>query len=372
MSKRDPYEVLGVDRTADADTIKKAYRKLAMQFHPDKNPGNKEAEESFKEAASAYEILSNAQKRAQYDRFGHAAFGQAAGGAGFQDINDVFSNFSDIFSEFFGSGTGFGGAAQERRKRPRRGADLRYITEISLREVIEGVEKDIKFDTEESCEDCEGSGAAEGSKPVTCPMCQGRGQVVRSQGFFQMATTCSNCRGEGSVISNPCKTCRGQGRTKVSRKIRVTIPAGVDSGTRLRVTEEGEGGFLGGPSGDLFVEVHVKEDPRFERDQFDLHTRSKFHFLQLILGAEVEVQSVTGSVKVEVPSGTQPGERLRIPNEGIPSLKGSRRGDLYIHVDVEIPSKISKEEEALLRDLAQKQGVDCKASKAGFWGRKKS
>jgi molecular chaperone DnaJ len=371
MSTRDPYEILGVDRSADADTIKKAYRKLAMQFHPDKNPGDQAAEDKFKEAASAYEILSNPQKKAQYDRFGHAAFGQAAGGAGFQDINDIFSNFGDVFSEFFGGGS-FGGQGQERRKRPRKGSDLRYISEISLKEVIEGVEKEIKFDTEESCNTCHGSGAEKGSQAVTCPICQGRGQVVRSQGFFQMATTCSNCRGEGSVIGSPCKPCKGRGRTKASRKIRVTIPAGVDSGTRLRLSDEGEGGFLGGPNGDLFVEIHVKEDPRFEREDFDLHTRYSFNYLQLILGAEIDVPTVTGQIKVEVPPGSQPNSQIRIPNQGVPALKGNRRGDLYVHIQVEIPSKISKEEEALLTQVAESQGIKCGLPKSGFWGKKKS
>src|SRR5207253_1679490 len=268
-SQRDYYEILGVARDADADAIKKAYRKLAMQFHPDKNPGNPEAEEKFKEAAGAYEILSDAQKRAQYDRFGHAAF--ANGGRGRpQDVDDIFANFGDIFGDFFGGG----GQQRSRRSRhePRRGADLRYLTEISLKEVLQGLEKDIEFDTDKSCEECKGSGAEKGSAPITCPTCHGSGQVVRSQGFFSVASTCPTCRGEGTTVKNPCKPCKGKGRVPEHRKIRINIPPGVDTGTRLRVGNEGEGGYNGGPAGDLYVEIRVKDHPRFEREGDDLHT----------------------------------------------------------------------------------------------------
>ncbi|MES2856241.1 MAG: DnaJ domain-containing protein, partial [Bdellovibrionota bacterium] len=233
---RDYYEILGVARDADADTIKKSYRKLAMQFHPDKNPDDKAAEDKFKEAATAYEILGNAEKRQKYDRFGHQAFQQ---GGGFQNADDIFANFSDIFGDFFGGGGGGRQRSRARNNGPSRGADLRYICEIELKDVITGLEKDVEFDTEESCAECTGSGSAKGSETETCPACRGAGQVVTQQGFFTVATTCPTCHGSGKIIRNPCKKCQGKGRSKVSRKIRVNIPAGVDTGTQLRVTQEG-------------------------------------------------------------------------------------------------------------------------------------
>ncbi|MBX3019560.1 MAG: molecular chaperone DnaJ [Bdellovibrionaceae bacterium] len=371
---RDYYEILGVEKTADGDVIKKAYRKLAMQFHPDKNPGDKEAEEKFKEAAAAYEILSNSDKRAKYDRFGHAAFQQGGGGAGFQDVDDIFNQFSDIFGDFFGMGGQGGQRRAQNRTSPRRGADLRYVTEISLREVIEGVEREIEFETDVNCNSCSGSGAEKGSQPQTCTTCGGRGQVVKQQGFFQMAATCHACRGEGVVIKHPCKTCKGSGRGKQDRKIRLTIPAGVDTGTRLRVTGEGEGGYRGGPAGDLYVEVAVKEDNRFEREGNHLFGVLKLDYLQCLLGAEVEAEVVVGLKSVTVPAGTQVGDRLKVPNEGVPSLRGSRRGDLYYTVEVDFPTKMDKDEEQLLRQIAEKRGVNVSGSGGsmfGFLGRKK-
>lgn len=370
---RDYYEVLGVARTADADTIKKAYRKLALQFHPDKNPGNKEAEEKFKEAAAAYEILCSPEKRAKYDRFGHQAFQGAGGHQGFQDVDDIFNQFSDIFGDFFGMA---GGRQQGGRTRtgPRRGADLRYVTEITLKEVIEGVEREIEFETDVSCTSCSGSGAEKGSQATTCPACQGRGQVVRQQGFFSMASTCPSCKGEGSIVKNPCKPCKGSGRAKQDRKIRLTIPAGVDTGTRLRVTGEGEGGYRGGPSGDLYVEVAVKNDSRFERDGNHLFGVLKLDYLQLLLGAEIEVDTVIGQKPLTVPPGSQVGERLKLAGEGVPSLRGSRRGDLYYSIEVDIPTTLDKEEERLLREIAEKRGVSCLGSGGsmfGFFNRKK-
>ena len=371
-SPRDYYEILGVPRDAEADVIKKAYRKLAMQFHPDKNPGNKEAEEKFKEAASAYEVLSDAQKRAQYDRFGHRAFQGGAGGGGFhgfQDAEEIFSHFGDIFGDFFGMGGG-----QSRSKTgPRRGSDLRYVTEITLKEVIEGVDREIEFEADVSCQSCSGSGAEKGSPPVTCPTCNGRGQVVRQQGFFQMASTCPKCNGSGSIIKNPCKTCHGNGRTRQERKIRLTIPAGVDTGTRLRVSGEGEGGFRGGPAGDLYVEVSVKEDSRFHREGTHLFGVLKLDYLQLLLGAEITVDTVVGEKVLQVPPGSQVGERLKLASEGVPSLRGSRRGDLYYEIEVDIPTKLNKDEERLLREIAEKRGVSVGGSGSmfGFLGRKK-
>lgn len=368
---RDFYEVLGVEKTVDQDTIKKAYRKLAIQFHPDKNPGNKEAEEKFKECASAYEVLGDPDKRAKYDRFGHQAFGQG-GGQGFSDVEDIFANFGDIFGDLFGMGGG-----QSRRSRdpnaPRRGSDLRYLAEITLAEVIQGADKEIEFDTEETCETCEGSGAEKGSKPETCTTCGGHGQVRVSQGFFQMQTTCPQCSGQGKVIKHPCKKCRGNGRQKNHRKIKVTIPPGVDSGTRLRVAGEGEGGYKKGPAGDLFVEMRVREDKNFERDGDNLYTEAKINYLHLLLGGEVEIPTVLDKAKLEIPRGTEVGKTLKIHGEGIPSLRNGRRGDLYVQIGVQFPDKVSKKEEELLREVAKLQGLDLDACSpiASFFKRKK-
>ncbi len=365
-SQRDYYEILGIPRDADADAIKKAYRKLAIQFHPDKNPGNSEAEEKFKEAAGAYEILSDAQKRAQYDRFGHAAF---SGGRGHQDVNDIFANFGDIFGDFFGGGS------QQRTRRSRhesrRGADLRYLTEISLKEVLHGLEKDIEFDTDKSCNECKGSGAEKGSTPVTCPTCHGSGQVVRSQGFFSVASTCPTCHGEGATVKNPCKSCKGKGRVLEHRKIRINIPPGVDTGTRLRIGNEGEGGYNGGPAGDLYVEIRVKDNPRFEREGDDLHNTISVSYLQLLLGAELETETLSGPATLDIPKCTSNGKTLKLAGHGLPSLRGQRRGDLYCTLEVEFPEKISKEEEKLLRDLAKLKKIEVKEDGGGIFSRKK-
>lgn len=366
---RDCYEVLGVAKDADAETIKKSFRKLAMQYHPDKNPGDKEAEDKFKEIAAAYEILSDPQKKAQFDRFGHQAF-QGGGGGGFHDMNDIFSHFGDIFGDIFG---GAGGQSQGRRgQQVRKGADLRYVSQITLKDVINGCEKDIEFDTEEDCSPCAGTGAEKGSKPEVCTTCGGRGQVVRSQGFFQMATTCPSCQGTGTTIKNKCKTCKGHGRVQKHRKIRATIPPGVDSGTRLRVSNEGEGGYRGGPSGDLYVEVHVKEDSRFERENNDLLGKVEVTYLQMLLGAEIEVETVTGTEKVQIPTGAQPGESLKLASHGVPSLRGGRRGDIYYELDVQFPRKLNKEEAKLLREIAKIKGENVKdESEGSIFGRKK-
>lgn len=354
MAQADYYEILGVPRNADQDTIKKAYRKLAMQFHPDKNPGDKAAEEKFKEAATAYEILGNPEKRSRYDRFGHAAFGQGGGGqgAGFHDVNDIFSSFSDIFGDFFG-----GGQTRARsRSGPTRGADLRYICEIELKDVIAGLERDIEFDTEENCSECQGSGSEKGSEPETCPSCRGAGQIIASQGFFQVATTCPTCHGSGKVIRKPCGKCHGKGRTKVKRKIRVSIPAGVDTGTQLRVSNEGEGGYRGGPPGNLYVEIQVKDDDNFTRHGLDLLGHVDVSYVQGLLGAEVEVETFEGKEKIKVPPGTNTGDRLRLEKRGVPSLRGGGRGSIYYEVDVTVPKKLSKEEEKLLREIAKIRG----------------
>ncbi|WP_413575139.1 molecular chaperone DnaJ [Bdellovibrio sp. HCB290] len=364
MAKRDFYEILGVAKGADQDTIKKAYRKLAMQFHPDKNPGDKEAEEKFKEAAGAYEVLSDQQKRAQYDRFGHDAFTGRGGGGGFTDAEDIFSHFGDIFGDLFGGG----GQRQQRRNRnePRRGADLRYVTEISLKDVITGLEKEVEFDTDENCKVCNGSGAEKGSHAETCHTCGGSGQVVRSQGFFAMASTCPTCHGQGTVVKNPCKPCKGKGRTSVHKKIRLNIPPGVDTGTRLRVATEGEGGYMGGQPGDLYVEIRVKPHNKFERRGDDLIGEISVPYIQMLLGGEVEVPTVAGKAHVEIPKGCENGDNVKLSGEGLPSLRGSRRGDIYYHVSVEFPDKLGKEEEKLLREIAKEKGLKVSGGKKLF------
>jgi molecular chaperone DnaJ len=356
--KRDFYEILGVQRDADADTIKKAYRKLAMQHHPDKNPGNKESEDLFKEAARAYEVLSDKDKRSRYDRFGHQGVdgpGGMGGGPGFQDVGDIFEAFGDIFGDFFGGGAGRG-AGRRNPNTPRRGADLRYILEIELTDVLDGVQKPISFQGEEACKTCEGSGAEPGTHPETCPACGGRGQVVRSQGFFSMATTCGQCRGTGTVIRHPCKKCRGQGRIPIERKLLVSVPAGVDTGTQLRMTGEGEPGTRGAPAGDLYVELRVKDDPRFERDGSNLYGEIGISYLQALLGGEVEVETLRGKKTLPIPRGCQYGQELKLAGEGLPSLRSARVGDLIYLVKVTFPKKLTKEEEKLLRQIAESKG----------------
>jgi molecular chaperone DnaJ len=374
--KRDYYEILSVSKSADGDTIKKAYRKMAMEFHPDRNPGDSAAEEKFKEAAEAYEILSSSEKRQRYDQFGHQAFGAGqggfGGGQGFSDMNDIFSQFGDVFGDIFGAGGGRTRGGQGRSKSsPRRGSDLRYISEIKLEDVLKDFEKQIEFDTEEQCGECAGMGAAKGSEAVTCKTCRGSGQVVRQQGFFQMATTCSTCSGTGEMIENPCKPCRGSGRTKTKRKIKVNIPAGVDNGTRLRVTGEGEGGYRGGPNGDLFVELRVADHEIFEREGDHLFAELDVPYLQFILGGTLTVQALDNDVEVEVPRGAKIGDRIKVGSRGLPSLRGSRRGDLYYTLQPEFPEKLTEDEDKLLREIAEKKSVKVSPAKAGFFGRKK-
>ena len=371
-STRDYYEILGVERSADADSIKKAYRKLAMQFHPDKNPGDRAAEEKFKEAAEAYGILSDSEKRAKYDRFGHAAFQQGggfSGGQGFTSAEDIFANFGDIFGDFFG--TGSGSRSQSRRSGPRRGADLRYVIEISLKDVVEGLEKEIEFDTLDNCKSCDGSGAEKGSSPTLCSTCGGQGQVVRQQGFFAMSSTCPTCQGQGTIVKNPCKKCRGQGRVEQHRKIKLSIPAGVDNGTRLRVTGEGEGGHRSGPAGDLYVEISVQEDPRFRRQGEHLISDLTLDYLQILLGAEIEVPTVTGSTTAQIPPGSQIGDTVKILGQGLPSLRGSRKGDLFLNLNVEFPPKLSEDERELLQQIAKLRGGDLKTGSGKSKGKGK-
>lgn len=362
---RDFYEILGVTKDANADAIKKAYRKLAMQYHPDKNPGNKEAEEKFKEAAEAYEVLGDSEKRAKYDRFGHQAFNQGGFGGGhhFHDASDIFEAFGDIFGDFFGGG-------QQRRgqqNRARRGSDLRYFLEVKLEDVLSGVQTPIEFECEEGCASCAGTGAAKGTSPETCPTCHGSGQVVRSQGFFQMATTCPQCRGQGQIIKKPCADCRGRGRVVKKRKLMVNVPAGVNNGTQLRLSGEGEAGDRGGPPGDLYVEIRVRKHPRFDRDEEDLLGSLNVSYLQALLGAEIEVETLRGKKLLKIPAGASPGDVMRLAGEGLPTIRGSVVGDLLLKLDVKFPKKLSKQEEKLLREIAQAKGENVSGEKAGFF-----
>ena len=356
MTKRDFYEILEVTREADGDTIKKSYRRLAMQYHPDKNPGNKEAEDKFKECARAYEVLSDKEMRARYDRFGHQGVdgGPGRGGPHFQDVGDIFEAFGDIFGDFFGQGGGR--QRQQSRTGPGRGADLRYVMEIELKDVLEGVQNPIEFECEDNCAECEGRGAEKGSSSETCPTCGGRGQIVRAQGFFSMATTCPQCRGQGQLIKNPCKACKGRGRTMVHRKLLVKVPAGVDNGTQLRLTSEGESGLRGGPPGDLYVELRVKPDKRFERDGEDLYGQLEISYLQALLGGDVEVETLRGPKKLHIPKSAQFAQQVKLSGQGLPSLRSARIGDLIYVLKIVMPKKLGKEEEKLLKQIAQIKG----------------
>ncbi len=361
---RDYYEILGVGREADADTIKKAYRKMAMKYHPDKNPDDSAAEEKFKEAAKAYEVLSNKEKRARYDRFGHAGVdGNAGFGGGFQDVSDVFSAFGDIFGDMFGQR-----GSRSRGGGARRGADLRYQLEISLNDVVSGAQKEIRFEVEENCGECSGSGSEKGTTPSPCKQCGGSGQFVRNQGFFSFASPCSVCSGSGVVIVHPCRKCSGSGRKRVQRNLAVNIPAGVSTGTQLRLNGEGEPGGAGSPSGDLYVEIFVQPDRRFERRDNHLVTELKITYLEALLGAEVNVETLLGQTKVVIPVGTGPGEVIRVAGEGLPSLRGARKGDLLLAVVIEFPKKLSKKEEKLLREIAEDKGLKVsRSSKLGLF-----
>ena len=352
MSKRDYYEILGVSKTAAEGELKSAYRKLAMKYHPDRNPGDKAAEESFKEAAEAYAVLADAQKRAAYDRFGHAGVNQgAAAGAGFDpSVFNDFGDFADILGGMFGFGDAFGG---RRRSGPQRGADLRYDLEIAFEEAAKGTETTIQIPRQENCETCSGSGAAPGTQPTTCSMCKGQGQVRRQQGFFTIATTCPQCRGAGRTVSKPCPTCHGSGRTSHERKITVKIPAGIATGQQLRLQNEGEGGSMGGPSGHLYVVIHVKDHDFFKRDGANLFCEIPVNFTTLALGGEITVPTLDGSETIKVPEGTQTGTTLRLKGKGMQDVSGRGKGDLFATVQVQTPRKVSKETRQLLEQLAK-------------------
>ncbi|MGE0755033.1 MAG: molecular chaperone DnaJ [Alphaproteobacteria bacterium] len=350
--KQDFYELLGVSKNASKDELKKAYRKQAMAYHPDRNPGDAKAEEKFKELSHAYDILSDDQKRAAYDRFGHDAFNQGAGGfgggagaAGF----DFSSGFADIFEDLFGAmGSGGRGGARG----PARGADLRYDLRVSLEDAFRGKQETIKVTTAVACGSCDGSGSEKGSKPITCTACNGAGRTRVSQGFFTMERTCSHCGGTGEVIKNPCRTCAGSGRMRKEKSLSVTIPPGVEDGTRIRLAGEGEVGARGAPPGDLYIFLNVKPHHLFERDGADIHCRTPLKMTTATLGGSVEVPTIDGGkVKVTIPEGTQSGHQFRLRGKGMSVLRSSHRGDMYIHAQVETPTKLNKKQKDLLREF---------------------
>jgi molecular chaperone DnaJ len=357
MAKRDYYEILGVGKNATADELKAAYRKLAIKFHPDKNQGNKEAEEKFKELNEAYSVLSDAEKRKVYDQFGHAGVASGAGqpGGGFGGFGGAdFGDLSDLFEGMF-SGS-FGGGRSRRATGGQPGRDLRVDHEVTLAQVMTGVDVSLDIPNLETCDTCHGSGAKAGTTSKTCPDCKGRGQIRVSQGFFTMAQTCGRCRGNGQIIENPCNTCHGTGRVHRNKKVKVRIPPGVEEGTTLRIAGSGEAGERGAPSGDLYVVIRVKADKRFERDGANLISDATLSFPLAALGGEIDVASLEGTVKLKIPAGTQPGVHFRIAEHGLPHLKSRSRGDLYVRVQVEVPKKLSKEERKLIIDLAEKMG----------------
>jgi len=345
-SKRDYYEVLGVSRTASGDEIKAAYRRLAVKHHPDRNPGDKAAEESFKEAAEAYAVLSDADKRAHYDRFGHAAVGDHPF-TGFDA--SVFGDFADILGSFFGFETMFGGG--RRRTGPERGADLRTAISVSFDEMAKGCERTITVPREESCESCSGSGLAPGASHATCAACGGRGQVRATQGFFTMVRSCPQCNGSGRVVTHPCDACRGAGRVERRRQLKVTVPAGIEDSSRLRIVGEGEGGVRGGPPGDLYVVVRVEEHELFVRDGADLHVEHEISALVAALGTEVEVPALDGREKLAIPAGTQPNDTVVLRGKGLPRLRRSGRGDLVVHLNVTVPRRLSARQRELLQQV---------------------
>ncbi len=344
-SKRDYYEVLGVNRNATDDELKSSYRKLALQYHPDRNPGDKNAEEKFKEAAEAYEVLRDSQKRRIYDQYGHQGL-EGSGFSGFGGFEDIFSSFGDIFEDFFGFSTG-----RRSRSRVQKGADLRYDMTLSFMEAAFGKESEIKIEKMETCTTCRGSASEPGTYPETCDYCHGTGQASRTQGFFTIRTTCQNCRGTGQIIRYPCNTCKGAGRVKIKKKVSVKIPAGVDNGSRLRLTGEGEASPNGGPPGDLYVFIHVEPHDFFKRDNTDVICRVEISFVQAALGDRIKVPSLNGEKMLDIPKGAQPGDIFRFKGEGIPSLRYKQRGDLIVQLIIKTPTHLSKKQEALLKEF---------------------
>ncbi|MDH4149841.1 MAG: molecular chaperone DnaJ [Betaproteobacteria bacterium] len=348
MAKKDYYEVLGVNRDASEDDLKKAYRKLAMKWHPDRNPDNPKAEENFKEAKEAYEVLTEPQKRAAYDQFGHAGVDPSAAGAGGAGMGGFADAFGDIFGDIFGGGAGGGG---RQRSTVFRGADLRYNLEISLEDAARGTETRIRIPAMEECETCHGTGAKPGTQPTTCTTCGGHGQVRMQQGFFSIQQTCPRCHGTGKMVASPCGTCSGGGRVKKHKTLAVKIPAGVDDGDRIRLSGEGEAGVNGGPSGDLYVVMQIKQHSVFTRDHNDLHCEMPVSFTTAALGGEIEIPTLDGYAKIKIPSETQSGKIFRLRGKGIKGVRSTSHGDLMCHVVVETPVSLTARQKELLQEF---------------------
>ncbi len=373
MSKRDYYETLGVEKGASKDEIKKAYRKKAMKYHPDRNPDNAEAEAKFKEASEAAEVLLDDNKKSRYDQFGHAGVdgqgggfgGGGFGGGGFGDFGDL----GDIFGDIFGGGRSRGG---RRRSAARPGNDLQMSLEVDFSEAAFGCEKNISLTRLAECGTCNGTGGKDGSQPVNCDMCGGMGEVRRQQGFFTVSQTCPKCSGAGQTVSDPCGTCHGDGRTRKKTELEVKVPGGIDHGQRLKLTGEGDAGSKGGPSGDLYVVIDIKEHDLFERDGFDVHCTIPVSFSQAALGAEVEVPTLNGKVSVKVPTGTQSGKKMRLKGKGIQRLGGYGNGDQIMHIHVETPQKLTKEQEELFQQLASFDSDSSHPMSNGFFDKVKN
>lgn len=377
MSKRDLYEVLGVARGASKDEIKKAYRKLAMQFHPDKNPGNAEAEAKFKEASHAADVLLDDQKRKMYDQFGHDGAQMGGGGPGgfgggfsgdFGDLGDIFG---DIFGDILGGGRRGGGGRGGRRTRATVGDDLQTEMIVTFEEAAFGIEKELQINRSATCGDCHGSGAKKGSGPTTCDMCQGHGEIRRQQGFFTIAQPCPKCQGSGQMIKDPCQTCHGRGRVKKKEKLSVKVPAGIDEGQRLKLGGQGDSGTNGGPNGDLYVLIHIEPHEFFKRDEYDVECNVPITFSQAALGTEIEVPTLGGRVSVKIPEGTQSGQKMKLRNKGITKLGGYGFGDQIITIQVETPTKLSKEERELFSRLSELDQSSTNPMTKGFFDRVK-
>ncbi len=366
-AKRDYYEVLEVSREANAPEIKKAYRKMAMRYHPDRNPDDPDAEEHFKECAEAFEVLSDDQKRQLYNQYGHDG-PRAAGFQGFEGTDEIFSHFGDLFGDLFGNLGFSGGGGGGRRGGPQRGADLKMVVDIPFMEAVEGSEREITVPKRVSCEPCEGSGAQPGTSPSTCPDCKGRGQVVHVQGFFRVQTTCPRCRGRGQIIEDPCTTCSGSGSVQKETTLTVRIPAGIDHGQTLRVPGGGQAGAGGGPPGNLYVVIRVEADERFEREEYDVFSEVEISMFQAALGTTVTIDTLSGEVELDIAAGTQPEKVITRRNEGITALSGRGKGDHHVRVRVVVPRKLSGDQQDQLRRLAEELGDEVYAKKKGLLG----
>jgi len=364
MAKRDYYEVLGVTKKATIEEIKASYRKLAMKHHPDRNPGNKEAETAFKEAAEAYEVLSDDQKRSRYDRYGHQGVESMGGHHGFSSVEDIFEAFGDMF----GFGGFFGG---QRTRGPRAGENIQTSLTLSLREAAVGGKKTLKVRRRSRCQACGGNGAKPGTGVMTCPMCNGRGSVVVSRGLFSLQQTCPTCQGQQTIVKDPCTHCKGAGALKETRDVEVDLPAGLDNGMKVRIRGQGDEGQPGAPAGDLFVVIEVEDDPFFERDGLDLHCKTPVSYAQAALGASITVPTLDGEHSLDIHRGTQSGEVFRLKNKGMPDPHGRGRGDLYIHTLVEVPKKLTKRQEELLRELAEIEHTHVGPQRKSFFERLK-